>query len=536
MARIKGNIEWLVDEVNGQIVGQKRPDGKEISLATVETNPLTGGKRILVEGELFPLGPSRYVGYEGEQPAEITGVVKKYGRLVTNFTTGRWTLSSGAPTLIQGYTGWDGSGNKIGITSRTGQPEMLKVVPAANTSEEIRINNPETDILTAALNGKLGIWLYIESQPGYQANGTVAGSINLDISTTSAGTNRMYVGFNANQLREGWNFLKFVQRNPAAYVVGSGVTEYHPFGITITSLGTGADTDLVNGSLSRLLISWSNMLGATLYFDSIWTDFDATPQVVLGNDGGVNLIEIALPVFEQYGWVGYLAETFNTVDSGTANCTLQSNFTKDMTRPTAIYAAGWDVINHTVTHPSVGKYTREAAIVYQVEQAKAWLLAQGYIRGTEFYASPQSSSSRLSEGVIKSLGYKLQRHTLKWNVSVTPFGVDNPHHIGAIDIGSSSASGIMKVTGGVSSPVNGWQVASKIKRAIDVVVAYGDSIFPFWHGITTTGDSGSGEDLTGDNLLLTESAFRLSMAHIRELELAGSLRVCPGITGFWYGV
>lgn len=544
MALVDGNIEWLVDEVTGQIVGQKRPDSQEISLATVETNPLTGGIEISAGGRVIlpsaatSLGRSaEVVGYDLDQPATITKPITKYGKLVATFNTGKWTLVSGAPTLTQGYTGWDGSGNKTGVTSRTGQVGMLKVVPAANTSEEIRITNVDTDILTAALAGKLGLWVYVEAQPGYQVGGTVVGNINFDLSTTASFTNGMYVGFNSNQVREGWNFLKFVQRDPAAYVVGNSATEYHPVGVNITSFGTGADTDLVNGTLARLRIVWSSMQGATLYFDSLWTGFDATAQVVLGCDGGINLTTIAKSIFDDYGWVGYTAYPYNVVDSNTANLTVQPNLmTNTVSDVATMHAAGWDACNHTVTHASLGHYSSESPIAYQIMQAKAWLIALGLVRGSEFYISPQSSSSRLSERVIKSLGFKLQRHARKWNVSVTPFGVDNPHHIGAIDLGSGSASAVVKVTGGVSSQVTGWQQASKIKRAIDIVVAYGDSIFPFWHGITTTGDSGSGEDLTGDNLLLTESAFRLSMAHIRELELAGSLRVCPGITGFWYGV
>ena len=160
----------------------------------------------------------------------------------------------------------------------------------------------------------------------------------------------------------------------------------------------------------------------------------------------------------------------------------------------------------------------------------------GMERGAEFYASPQSSSSRLAENVIRNRGFKLQRHARKWNVSVTPWGIDNPHHVGAIDIGNAAAGGIGTTTGTSAGSVAGWQTLTKLRRFVDVLEAYGDTGFPFWHGITILGDSGSGENLTGDNLLMTRSAFEGFINYIAEREAAGGIRVRDGMTGFYYGV
>lgn len=493
----------------------------------------------LVSGDWVP--PSRTVGADNEQPVGIIKPVKRFGRLAANFLTGLWTLTGSAATVTQGYTGWDGNGAKTGIVSRTGQQAMLKVAMGnaaggGNTSHEITLTSIATNMLQRQLGGKLGLWVYIERQPGYQPAGTLAGTLQIDISTTTGGSNAMYAGWNSNQIKEGWNFLKFVQRNPAAYVTGSGVVEYHPFGTVVSSFGTGADTDIVNGTVNRLRINWSNMADATLYFDSLWTDFDVTPQICLGNDAGINLVEIALPIFQQYGWVGYAAFPFNVVDSGTANFTQQPDLMGyDPSRLQTLYSAGWDVINHTLTHASLGTYTSEAAIVAQMRQSQAWLAEYGFVRGMEFYASPQSSSSRLSDTVIRQLGFKLQRHARGANVAVTPFGIPNPDHIGSIDMGGTTSSGVSAVTGGAASSVMGWQIASRLIRMLDVCEAYGDTLHAFWHGITTSGDTGSGEDLTGDNLLLTASAFRRFCDDVRARELAGRLIVCKGMTGFYYG-
>ena len=492
--------------------------------------------RSLVSGA-GTLPTARLVGAQLDQPAAITNPCTALGSLVARFGSGAWTSIVGSPTLTQGHTGWNGSGAKSGITSLTGMPDMLKWVPTADTTEAVRLQSVGTNLLTPSVGGKFMLVLYIESLPGYQAGGTLGGIIDMQVSTGASDTNGLNLSWNTNQLREGWNFLKFVMRDPLAYVDSSGVREYHPYGCTFQNNGTGADANIVANAITRWRIDTRNLNGATIYFDSIWTGWGALPQVVLGNDGGVGLLEYGVPVLDSYGWKGYVALPFNVIDSGTSTSTVQTTpASNSLALAEAVYAKGWDVINHTATHPSLGTMTAEADIAYQVGSAKSYWIEKGFLRGSEFYASPQSSSSRLAELVIKTQGFKLQRHARKWNETVTPWGVGNSHFIGAIDIGSASAGvGIGYSDSGGGGTVTGWQVFTKIKRAIDVTVAYQDTLFAFWHGITTSGDAGAGESATGDDLLITKSAFDMTMAYIRQLEQAGAVRVCAGISGFYYG-
>lgn len=493
----------------------------------------------LVSGAWNP--PQRLIGDDLGQPAGITQSVTSIGKLAARFGSGQWSVSNGAPTLTQGYTGWDGSGAKTGITSRTGQPDMLKVVPAANTTEGITLGTFATNMLVKSLNGRFGIWVYLEAQPGYQVGGALAGTMEVALTTSgTAYTNGLNVGFNNNQLREGWNFLVFRMRNFAAYQPASGVAEDHPFGMYVTSNGTAADANILASAITAIRIVWANLQGATLYFDSIWTNFDATPQVCLGCDQGANFEEIALPLFDSYGWTGYLAYPYNVADNNGSTVTVQSALDTlpapgQEAQMRLAYSKGWDIINHSLTHAALGTYSAEASIAWQMEQSRGMWMARDFVRGSEFYASPASSSSRLSEKVIKGLGFKIQRHARRTNTQMTPWGIDNPHHVGAFGWGSNASPTVAVATSGANSSVSGNQQFSKIKRAIDVIVAYGATGHIFWHGITTLGDSGGGEDLTGDNLLLTASAFRLSCAYIRQLEQAGTLRVCKGMSGFYYG-
>jgi len=480
------------------------------------------------------------VGYELEQPIDITKPVTSIGKLAARFATGHWAVLSGSPTLTQGHTGWNSSGVKTGITSRTGQPKLLKVVPSANSLEQIELQSFSTNMLTKALNGIIGLWVYVENQPGYQVGGTLTGSISISMSTNASSyLNGVVAAFNTHQVREGWNFLVFRMRNHSAYTSGSGITEDHPYGVNAFANGTGADGNIVSTDIAKLKIYWDNMSGSTMYFDSIWTGFSSKAQYVLGCDQGPLLEEVAIPIFESYGWVGYAAFSFNAVDTGTSNSTVQADMTSPGSSANAIlsrlYAKGWDVISHSVTHPKLGGMSDEGNIQYQAQMSQQWLLSNKFFRGNEFYASPQSSSSRLSELVIKTLGFKLQRHARKTNIAITPWGIDNPHHVGGIGWGSNAAIAYSSVTGGVTSSTLGQQTLAKMKRTIDVMEVYGDTCIVWWHGITTTGDTGSGEDLTGDNLLITASAITQALAYLRQRELAGGLTVARGFTGMWYG-
>ncbi len=484
------------------------------------------------------------------QQKGITRPVISGGKLVANFGAGVWTLDTGTPTLTQGYTGFDASGNRTGVVSRTGQPEMLRFVPSADTAGSIVLTSPSTNIRHAALNGQFGLWVYIENQPGFQAGvATTTGIIGV-ILTTAAGPaygNSFRFYFDVNQLREGWNFLKFVQRNPAAYRTGGGATEYHPYGLNVSKLGDGTASDIVNQPITGIKIDVSNLGGATLYFDSIWTGIQTTPQVVLGVDlAEQNTVDYALPALATNGWIGYTALTGRLYPGGSRICGDINSF-DSAGYGAQLYEAGWEVVNHSLNHlpgtqrsqgaPTMRELTSPAEIRYEVEAIRGFYEAKGWRRGLEFYASPGQSTSRLAQKVIKDAGYVLQRHARKVNTPITPWGVDNLDNVGATPLDSPTGQGIHSVTDGVNQPViTGAQVFSKIKRVIDVIEAYGDSWFAFCHTITTLGDSGSGEDLTGNDIIITRSAFQKTIDYLKAREDAGALRVRDGMTGFYYGI
>ena len=136
------------------------------------------------------------------QPIGITKPCLNYGRVVANFLPSQWTATIGNPTLTQGFTGYDANGNVTGIKSRTGQAGMLLVEPTVTTATRLQLGTPATNILTPALNGKVGLWCHIESSA---ANGNVDFSVRLVMSTASGAStdsNAIQVQFLPNTLRE----------------------------------------------------------------------------------------------------------------------------------------------------------------------------------------------------------------------------------------------------------------------------------------------------------------------------------------------
>ncbi|HBZ05660.1 MAG TPA: hypothetical protein DEP03_04495 [Massilia sp.] len=455
------------------------------------------------------------------QPLAMTDNVISAGYMFSDFGGSRCLVNgtpSPAPIITRDYSGMDAEGNATGILSRTGLPAMMLVEPASDaTIQLVLYNDALGDVAT---DGLIGLWLYADLSA---KTSSVQHSLGITPSNNGDYNDDSYaVYFNANQVRHGWNFLVLKQK----HLVGNmpAVEAIFP-GLSFTKYGTGAGSELLDTTgnfLKTLFIDLENFAGCKLYFDSLWTGFSSKPQFCLGVDQlSSDGIDYVLPVFEEYGWVGYVAAPRRVVGN-------ESKIIRDWTPDAAgdyafcrtYYDAGWDIINHTANHYNLATETNPAAIRYEIEAAKSWYAQSGFVRGQEFYASPQSGTSILAEKVITNCGIKLQRHSLHSNVHITPFGIDNPASVGSIDIGNHGA---------------GWQKFSAIKTWIDNIVLYGATGFPFWHTVTTLGDSGSGEDLTGDDLRITKSAFEKTMAYIRQLELAGTVNVTRGMTGFYYG-
>lgn len=474
------------------------------------------------------------------QPVGITRPVRNMGKLMADFSGSQWGVANGLVegSVTRNYQAYDAlTGAVTGIPSFTSLPGTLKVA-IANETSEIRLGF--ANIKTQPINGQFMLICYVENMVGNKpGQGGPRFSLNVEMSTESASgsmINALRVSFTASQVREGWNVLKFRMRDPAAYIVGSGAAEDHPFAVVASSYGTGVDTDIVNKPIRgaiRINFSGLDAPGVNVYLDSMWTGWDTQAQIVLGADtAGASIVNMAAPLCMARGYKMYAAINVaggmegQTVIDMDSNTSLNAKVLQEM---------GMELISHSMTHVTIQNLTDMSRVAYELQMQKAWMHMRGFNSGLDFYASPVSSTSLPSEKIYAALGFKLQRHARKSNTSVTPWGIDNPNHIGASDIGSGVSDRCTRVTGGVATTTKGLQRFSEMKQCLDAMVAYGDSWFPFFHDVTKLGDSGSGEDLTGSSITVTYSALDKLLGYCAQLEAAGLLHVCDGMTGFYYG-
>lgn len=487
LGSLGGVAEFAVD-ASGNVTGLVGPDGVEITFMGDAPEIDTGGSDF-----------QRQKFHDG------------IGDIVIPFNSGAgWAANgTGTPIVTQDFTGFDADGNRTGIVSRTGCPAMLKVVPGTSNDEIQSTTFTEATIT----NGKFGLWVYLAKQVGYEAGGTLpsggsASKFALLLSTSSSSfSNALSITYDHSYLREGWNFLVY---NESASTSRGGPG--HPTGITRVVNGNGSNADIVANTVKRAKIIFTNMQGGPeIYFDSIWSNFTTQPRFVLGTDSqGDDMLEIMLPLFDEYGWTrkAYMAVPRTVLSAGDTTSYYYKPWSTAKSNIDEAYQKGVACLSHSTNHQTPGSLTSAARVRWEVLPCQAWLAANGWTRGNNIWVSPNYSTSRLSEKVIKDMGFLGQRHGRGWCCVVTPFGIDNPHHVGAIDMGLTTN-----------------QTYTIIKNYIDIAVAYGATLWLFHHSIQSLGDPGTGEGTTGDDLLIYKSNYLAVMGYVRNLELSGAADV-----------
>ena len=481
-----------------------------------------------------------------DQPVGITSPVRSAGKLVCSFRAAEWGGYGGnaGGTGLSDTTGFDAYGNKTGTytngygtnpVSITGHPTLLKCVPTDAANEGI--GSPTTfatTIKTAQISGKIGLWLYVE--------GPSSSAVRMNLSTLAGdNSNGIEISWTSAVVKPGWNFLVAVLRNPAAYTLGNSAYEYHPDGVAISTTGTGANFNIIDNPIAAIRIYLASPdTGSAYYFDSLWTDFDTQAQYTLGFDASDNSIyNLALPLMRHRG---YVSTNFYYIDSAS------KRIVTDYTLSTAdnlhrFYDAGWEVVNHSATHipgtlgtPTMATLTNAAEIAYELRALRAMFMAEGFVRGSHFYVSPNSATSELAEKVIADIGYPLQRHgQANAFLQITPYGLPNPRKGGGIYIGSSTAVG-RKTTGGVSAQVTGFHQIQQAKEGyIDTAIAYGATLQLFTHGVESTGDDGTGNQVPTNANNIKYSHLQKLLEYLNEKEDAGEIRGLEGSDHLWYG-
>lgn len=335
----------------------------------------------------------------------------------------------------------------------------LLLEPDGSASCKVRYRNIN---LSPASRGKLGMWVYIPSVPP-------AGSIELIFSPlgTSEGANTIYATWTIARMKQGWNFLTW---HP------SGVnSSTHPIGVLTTGNGTyntvQAILDFFSasqiGCITLTFTSWT--AGYPVYFDSIIWGQRGRAKVLLGFDGkSTTNLTYTLPYFQERGFVGYVA------------CHCDTDGSVDLT-PTQVgqmdqyYDAGWDIINHTRNH---GHYVNEIQTASAI-QADALAMEEiirknGWSRGLGYFVYTEGAYSATSVAALHSVGFKIQRAGIS---GVNPTISDGFNGIDCIE----GLTGAKEIENAVTQ--------AQARQQIDAAILYGETTWPFWHTVTTNGDS-----------------------------------------------
>jgi hypothetical protein len=437
---------------------------------------------------------NRHIMKYGQRPHRSSRVVSG-GKAIYRFldhtalTTGGTNIAHVTLSTVSGVNGVASDSS----SSPTGSATMIKLSGNASATGTLLFTVPAAAMTSVDTDGRLGLWIYCDP-----ANASVP-TLNVSWSTNATITGELNTYWNSNQIRPGRNFLVFDQSAAS-----------HPFGADV-SYGSA---DLINNNLRCFRLEFSTLANCDIYLDSLWTGFQQKPQIVLGWDSAdQDVIDYVLPAMQERGWKGYIAEPCFVWSSGSVLYDNHAENGDRVARMNVFDAAGWDFPNHTTTHRAMGSLSNDYEIWYEIQNQRTWAHSHGWVKGSEFYVSPQSSTSVLAENTIAASGIVAQRHAKHRNVHVTQFGVDNPHSIGSYDIGNVTYAAI--------------------KAVIDVNVAYLADTFLFGHN-TVAGGAVDGSTIPGVSTQTYYTTLILVLDYIKSLESAGLVTVANGFSGWYY--
>lgn len=120
-------------------------------------------------------------------------------------------------------------------------------------------------------------------------------------------------------------------------------------------------------------------LPVNVVFDALYRDYGGKGKVLIQfDDGWSSVYTKAFPMMREMGFVGNVGIVSSL--AGMSNYT-----TPDQLK--AMYAQGWDIFNHTASHPRLTELTEEQ-IAQEFASAKAFMMRHQLTRGADFIAYP----------------------------------------------------------------------------------------------------------------------------------------------------
>ncbi|MBE3140926.1 MAG: polysaccharide deacetylase family protein [Thermoplasmata archaeon] len=306
--------------------------------------------------------------------------ITQIGTLFEDFeTVGDWTVAGGTAaaesTIIKtGTKSIKVTTNTAALTNMT--KTISQVIPLGRIGLWVNI----VDVTKITAVAETGFWIYFSSTTNFS---------------------KFYVAtVTAANVHNGWNFVSF-QR-----------TDF------TTTTSESWDNTMVR---FRISVSPATDQIATVYYDSLYYGIITKPKVIINfDDGYATVFNIAYPYMENYGFKGtnYIISTL--IDSS-GKMTLENL--------TTLYNNGWDISNHTATHPDLTTLT-EAEQEAEIQTCNDYLVTNGFVRNSmnKHFATPGGQSDSNTLLALAAQGVKTSREGFGSNVDIyeIPFPYDIP--------------------------------------------------------------------------------------------------------------
>ena len=315
-----------------------------------------------------------------------------------------------------------------------------------------------------------------------------------------------------NMLVEGWNTL--ICHTSEAIGVGAAPNGQLSFqtGASVQDawyVGAGSFDPNTNGAtINYVAVEFLTFGGAVgdsrsfAWLEGIYTGGKDKPRVTIGFDIHGSGLDLAKTTMDKYGLVGYAAvPTGNSVPANPQYLWAAA----DVARMQALYAAGWPIIQHSVSHNSLGSYSDDGMLMAEFEACREQLIAIGCPAGADLMATPNGSYSNRLVAIAAKAGVRWMRHVINAPMLVSRglIGMANPLIQGAFTL--ANLSDVVRFT-----------------AYLDLLELYGCSSHLYTHGIING---------ASDSLNTNVTVFDAMCAILAARVAAGRIEV-PSITSF----
>lgn len=277
----------------------------------------------------------------------------KIGKVMENFkTVADWTPVTG--TITENVTEYKRGKKAIKIQAPASGSSMTKIISTymGNTNRQLRF------------------WVYCHDTIDKVSDAVIYLTSIMNFSVFFS------AHFQAQIRKQGWNYIIL---NPNDWTA------------------TGAET--WENTFVRLRLRVDPVAGQTcsLTFDAMDYDVETEPRVVFTFDDGLtNVHTNAYPIMEAAGIKGVTYVKGGAVGTDDA-------YYMNLSQLYTLYNAGWDVGNHSWTHPHFLTMT-EVEILAEIVDTQNWLLAQGFTRSAKHFAIPNGEYDADVEAAIANSG------------------------------------------------------------------------------------------------------------------------------------